>query len=53
MRNSLALLFGAAVLALASDVHELGRQTFDEFIKEHDLVLAECMSKAMLRRGVH
>lgn len=42
MRYAYAL--GFAALALASDVHELGKETFEPFIKEHDLVLAECMS---------
>lgn len=46
MRNfrSIALaLLGAAVVALASDshVHSLNKDTFTDFIKEHDLVLAE------------
>jgi protein disulfide-isomerase A1 len=42
MRASiLALTFGA-VLAAASDVHDLKKDTFEPFIKEHDLVLAEC-----------
>ena len=34
-------LFGAAALAAASDVHDLKKDTFNEFIKEHNLVLAE------------
>lgn len=40
--SSLALLLGAAASVLASDVHELKKDTFDEFVKENDLVLAEC-----------
>lgn len=44
MRNfkSLALgLVGAAALASASDVHDLKKDTFTDFVKSHDLVLAE------------
>jgi protein disulfide-isomerase A1 len=36
-----AALFAA--IAAASDVHDLKKDTFESFIKEHDLVLAECM----------
>lgn len=31
----------AASVAVASDVHDLKTSTFDTFVKEHDLVLAE------------
>lgn len=41
MRSSLGLL-GLAALAAASDVHDLTKDTFGDFVKEHDLVLAEC-----------
>ncbi|KAI4178301.1 MAG: hypothetical protein L6R41_008445 [Letrouitia leprolyta] len=44
MRNfrSAALgLIGAAAIASASDVHDLKKDTFVDFIKSHDLVLAE------------
>lgn len=34
-------LLGAAALASASDVHDLKKDTFNDFVKEHDLVLAE------------
>ncbi|MCJ1313967.1 protein disulfide-isomerase precursor [Agyrium rufum] len=34
-------LIGAAALASASDVHDLKKDTFPSFIKEHNLVLAE------------
>lgn len=44
MRSSTALLGLAAALAAASDVHDLTKDTFPDFVKEHDLVLAECMS---------
>jgi protein disulfide-isomerase A1 len=35
-------LLGAASIAIASDVHELKKDTFKAFVEEHDLVLAEC-----------
>ncbi|KAK4984286.1 protein disulfide-isomerase precursor, partial [Elasticomyces elasticus] len=41
MRTFAALILGAAALAAASDVHELKTDTFEPFVKEHDLVLAE------------
>lgn len=41
MKYSFALA-GLAALAAASDVHDLTKDTFDPFVKEHDLVLAEC-----------
>jgi len=34
-------LLGAAAVALASDVHDLKKDTFKDFIASHDLVLAE------------
>jgi len=34
-------LAGLAALAAASDVHDLTKDTFDPFVKDHDLVLAE------------
>jgi protein disulfide-isomerase A1 len=43
MKTSLIALVLAAVAA-ASDVADLKKDTFDSFIKENDLVLAECMS---------
>jgi len=43
MKASITLLGLAAALAAASDVHDLGKDSFEPFIKEHDLVLAECM----------
>ena len=33
----------AAVGAYASDVHDLTGDTFKSFVKDHDIVLAECM----------
>jgi protein disulfide-isomerase A1 len=33
-----------AAIATASDVHDLKKDTFGEFVKENDLVLAECKS---------
>lgn len=42
--KSIALgLIGAAAVASASDVHELKKDTFNDFIKSNDLVLAECV----------
>jgi hypothetical protein len=38
------LALAAAATAWASDVHDLDADTFKDFIKEHDLVLAECES---------
>lgn len=43
-RIALGLLAAAAV-ATASDVVQLKKDTFDEFIKSNDLVLAECKSR--------
>lgn len=40
-RFALGLLAAAAV-ATASDVVQLKKDTFDEFVKANDLVLAEC-----------
>ena len=37
-------LAALAALATASDVHDLTKDTFDSFVKENDLVLAECKS---------
>lgn len=34
-------LVGAATLAAASDVHQLNKDTFDKFMEDNDLVLAE------------
>jgi hypothetical protein len=42
MKTSLIALILTAVAA-ASDVADLKKDTFDSFIKENDLVLAECM----------
>lgn len=41
MKYSYSLLGLAALAAAASDVHELTKDTFGPFVKEHDLVLAE------------
>lgn len=42
MKTSLIALLLAAVVA-ASDVADLKKDTFEGFIKDNDLVLAECM----------
>jgi protein disulfide-isomerase A1 len=39
-------LAALAALATASDVHDLTKDTFDGFVKENDLVLAECESQS-------
>ncbi len=48
-RNVAFGLIGAAAVASASDVHELKKDTFDSFVKDHDLVLAECKSLSRRR----
>ncbi|KAI9846874.1 MAG: protein disulfide-isomerase precursor [Sclerophora amabilis] len=40
-RNAALGLIGAAAVASASDVHQLKKDNFEPFVKEHDLVLAE------------
>lgn len=42
MRTAILGLGLLGALAAASDVHDLKQDTFDGFIKENDLVLAEC-----------
>lgn len=44
MRYSFALAALGAAAVLASDVHELKTDTFKDFVKDNDLVLAECES---------
>jgi hypothetical protein len=53
MRSLRTLALGLAAIAAtvvaaeeASDVHVLGKDTFADFVKENDLVLAECKSPA-------
>ncbi|KAL8704005.1 MAG: hypothetical protein Q9201_002810 [Fulgogasparrea decipioides] len=41
LRSAVLGLIGAAAVASASDVHELKKDTFVDFVKSHDLVLAE------------
>ena len=41
LKNLALGLIGAASVASASDVHDLKQDTFKDFIKSHDLVLAE------------
>jgi hypothetical protein len=45
MKYSLGLL-GLAAIAAASDVVDLGKDTFEDFTKENSLVLAECMLRS-------
>lgn len=40
-RNAALGLLAAAAVATASDVHALKTDTFKDFVKDHDLVLAE------------
>ena len=40
-KNAALGLVGAVALASSSDVHDLKKDTFTDFIKSHDLVLAE------------
>jgi protein disulfide-isomerase A1 len=42
MRSSSLFTLGLAALAAASDVTDLKKDTFDDFITSNDLVLAEC-----------
>lgn len=45
MHNVQKLAFGllaAAAVASASDVTQLKKDTFDDFVKANDIVLAEC-----------
>ena len=37
-------LLAAAAVASASDVTQLKKDTFDDFVKTNDIVLAECES---------
>ena len=41
LRNVALGLIGAAAVASASDVHVLGKDTFDPFVQEHSLALIE------------
>lgn len=43
VRNAVFSLLAAAALASASDVTQLKKDSFDEYIKANDIVLAECM----------
>lgn len=51
MKNFKSVVFGlvsAAALASASDVEELTKDTFGDFVKGNELVLAECMLGLLL-----
>lgn len=43
VRNMAYGLLAAAAVASASDVTQLKKDTFEEFVKGNDIVLAECM----------
>lgn len=44
VKNFALGLLAAAAVATASDVVELKKDTFEDFVKANDIVLAECMS---------
>jgi protein disulfide-isomerase A1 len=49
MHTAAKLAFGllaSAALAAASDVAQLTKGEFDDFVKENDIVLAECKSSS-------
>lgn len=48
-KNAVFTLLAAAAVASASDVTQLKKDDFDEFIKSNDIVLAECMSMCTQR----
>ena len=48
MRTAAIALGFLGALAAASDVHDLKKDTFEPFVKDHDLVLAECESMIRL-----
>ena len=45
-------LLAAAAVASASDVHQLTKDTFNDFVKDNDLVLAECESLLCRRSAI-
>jgi len=47
VKNFALGLLAAAAVATASDVVELKKDTFDEFVKANDIVLAECTSSPL------
>jgi len=54
MHNVQKLAFGllaAAAVASASDVTQLKKDTFDDFVKANDIVLAECESSIVFAYG--
>ena len=50
IRNAALGLLGAATLAIASDVHELNKDTFGSFLSDNELVLAECKERIVVKR---
>lgn len=42
--SAVAVGLGLAAVAVASDVASLTKDTFPDFVKDNDLVLAECKS---------
>ena len=45
--SALALGLVSAAVASASDVASLTKESFPEFVKDNDLVLAECVFKTI------
>ena len=50
IRNAALGLLGAATLAIASDVHELNKETFGSFVADNELVLAECKKRVLVNQ---
>jgi len=46
-------LLAAAAIATASDVEQLKKDTFEAYVKENDIVLAECMLPSPMIPLVH
>lgn len=43
VKSAVAGLLAAAAIASATDVTQLTQSTFNDYVKENDIVLAECM----------
>lgn len=53
VKNFALGLLAAAAVASASDVVQLKKDTFDEFVNANDIVLAECMFHPSIPTGRH
>lgn len=49
MRYSTLGFVGLAALAAATDVHDLTTESFEPFVNDHGLVLAECKYMGQVR----